>query len=93
MRWEHEGGNVEHQVLTLETEKLMSWRMIECGILHYPTTQSICINGVLYYKPYRNKSAIICFDVRSEKYSFVRIIETSVRAAHHACINSNKLQG
>ncbi|KAL0648623.1 hypothetical protein Bca4012_046914 [Brassica carinata] len=48
----------EHQVLTLETRKL-SWRMIECGVPHFPHSNSVCINGVLYYKAKLNGSCLM----------------------------------
>ncbi|CAN6834091.1 unnamed protein product [Brassica oleracea] len=76
----------EHQVLTLQTGKL-SWRMIECGVPHYPGSNSVCINGVLYYKG-ENKGhpstygedIIVSFDVRSEKFSFIKVREPSIRS-------------
>ncbi|KAL1218860.1 putative F-box protein [Cardamine amara subsp. amara] len=64
------------QVLTLGSGKL-SWRKIECSFTHYPKgdINGICINGVLYYIAYIENSynKIICFDVRSEKFSFIEI--------------------
>ncbi|KAJ4891429.1 F-box protein DOR [Raphanus sativus] len=74
---------VDHQVLTLGNGN-MTWRLIECGIPHYfPGLTSICINGVLYYTA-RGSSVddmIVCFDVRSEKYSFVRAAERGMHFA------------
>ncbi|KAJ4896702.1 F-box protein DOR [Raphanus sativus] len=69
---EHEGNAIsdQHQVLTLETDK-MSWRTIHCGIPHFPISGGVCINGVLYYIATED-SMIVCFDVRSEKYTFIR---------------------
>ncbi|KAG2296720.1 hypothetical protein Bca52824_043389 [Brassica carinata] len=65
----------DHQVLTLGTGNL-SWRMVECSIPHHPTYDGICINGCLYYQAIVDRgsgvSAIICFDVRSEKFSFIK---------------------
>nr|VDC88730.1 unnamed protein product [Brassica oleracea] len=65
----------DHQVLTLGNGNL-AWRMVECGIPHHPTYDGICINGCLYYQAIVDRgsgvSAIICFDVRSEKFSFIR---------------------
>lgn len=50
--------------------------MIECSIPHHPTYDGICIDGCLYYQAIVDRgsgvSAIICFDVRSEKFSFIR---------------------
>ncbi|KAG2328195.1 hypothetical protein Bca52824_010923 [Brassica carinata] len=86
--WEHEGDNVisnEHHVLTLETDKV-SWRRIECGAPHSPSHDGVCISGVLYYKAsekaFSNASMIVCFDVRSEKYNFIRVRESSSGAVH-----------
>ncbi|ESQ28783.1 hypothetical protein EUTSA_v10019719mg [Eutrema salsugineum] len=70
----------KHQVLTLGTQKL-SWRTIECCISYqYPCeNDGICINGVLYYPVMvigpPNGYALICFDVRSEKFRGVNIPE------------------
>ncbi|KAJ4903366.1 F-box protein DOR [Raphanus sativus] len=76
----------DHQVLTLGGTEKLTWRRIECGIPQYgsPGTHSICINGVLYFKAKGNRSSngqdmIVCFDVRSEKYNFVKVME---RAEH-----------
>ncbi|KAG2310146.1 hypothetical protein Bca52824_021703 [Brassica carinata] len=82
MTWSHCNPICEeHQVLTLETGKL-SWRMIKCNVSHYPEfdhgCNSVCINGVLYYKAKPNvyssseEVMIICFDVRFEKFSFIK---------------------
>lgn len=76
----HGGTSKEHQVLTLGTEEL-SWRMVECCVPHVPgrTDNEVCINGVLYYGASANMSSeismIVCFDVRSEKFSFVKSME------------------
>ncbi|XP_010507693.2 PREDICTED: F-box protein DOR-like [Camelina sativa] len=75
---ERDGISVEHQVLTLGAKKL-SWRMIECCIPHCPKFEGICINGVLYYRAFVDISSnifmIVCFDVRSEKFSFIKATE------------------
>ncbi|KAL1219164.1 F-box protein [Cardamine amara subsp. amara] len=75
----------EHQLLTLETGKktsLTSWKMIKCDVKHtiYGYSQSdngICINGVLYYLAYITGGDdgfpdIVCFDIRSEEFSYIR---------------------
>ncbi|CAA7035414.1 unnamed protein product [Microthlaspi erraticum] len=77
-------GGDDHRLLTLWTQKL-EWRMIECGIgRHYPSRDSdgICINGGVYYigRFYRNNDdepdlAIVCFDVRLEKYRVINEAE------------------
>ncbi|KAG2310147.1 hypothetical protein Bca52824_021704 [Brassica carinata] len=88
LTWSH--GNAiseEHHVLTLETGKL-SWRLIECSVPHYPENESVCIDGVLYYKAKPNQSSlrdevmIICFDFRSEKFSFIRATEPFTGEVH-----------
>ncbi|KAJ4883425.1 F-box protein DOR [Raphanus sativus] len=85
----------EHQVVTLETGKL-SWRMIECGVPHFPCSSPVCINGVLYYKAALHGSTtfndtIMSFDVRSEKYSFIKVMEPFTELMHPATtlINCN----
>ncbi|KAL1222408.1 putative F-box protein [Cardamine amara subsp. amara] len=70
-----------YQVLTLGTREL-SWRKIECSLKHYPRPEinGIYINGVLYYIAFawieRFTMTIVCFDVRSEKFSFIEIEKT-----------------
>ncbi|CAA7035415.1 unnamed protein product [Microthlaspi erraticum] len=70
-------GGVEHRVLTLGTRKI-EWRMMECCIPdHYPTRCGICINGGVYYEAWVKNSAraIVCFDVRLEKFSVINPAE------------------
>ncbi|CAL9218826.1 unnamed protein product [Arabidopsis halleri] len=65
----------EYQVLTLGLGNL-SWRKIQCCTPHYILEDyGICINGVLYYPARLNtgKYTMVCFDVRSEKFSFIDI--------------------
>ncbi|XP_056851685.1 F-box protein DOR-like [Raphanus sativus] len=85
----HGGDNAifdeHHQVLTISETDKMSWRRIECGTSHSPVSDGVCISGVLYYKAYKHyfpnaRMMIVCFDVRSEKYSFVRVTESSLGA-------------
>ncbi|CAA7044451.1 unnamed protein product [Microthlaspi erraticum] len=64
----------QHKVLTLGTGGKPSWRMIKCSIPHYTLMEPICINGVLYYisiKWSTKTCGIVCFDVRSESFSFM----------------------
>ncbi|CAN6811888.1 unnamed protein product [Brassica oleracea] len=88
-------------VLTLETGKLL-WRMIECKY-HYvmfrdPTythRHMICIDGVLYYLACINiidishstDFAIVCFDVKSEKFCFINIDDESMYRGGSTLIN------
>lgn len=70
----------EYQVLTLETEEKQSWRMIECSLPHVPLCGGICIDGVLYYyaslrKLFPHSYAIVCFDVKHEKFRFIENIQ------------------
>lgn len=73
-----------HQVLTVETRKDLIWRTIECkphdSLLF---GHGICIDGVLYYCARVDKesllvSVIVCFDVRTEKFSFINIDDESM---------------
>lgn len=71
--------SVQHQLLTLGTERL-SWRSVECCVPHRPSSNWICISGVLYYIATAGKhmleSIIVCFDLSSEKFSFVNLMKT-----------------
>ncbi|XP_010479100.1 PREDICTED: F-box protein At1g53790 isoform X2 [Camelina sativa] len=68
----------EHQVLTLEDNGKRLWRTVQCKP-HYPKSDGICIDGTLYYtagfSPGTRVSIIVCFDVRSEKFSSINIDE------------------
>ncbi|KAF8091107.1 hypothetical protein N665_0453s0015, partial [Sinapis alba] len=73
---EHEGDNAisdEHQLLTLETDKMV-WRRIECGTPHSPISGGVCISA------FSKASMIVCFDIRSEKYKFIRVGKSSTGA-------------
>ncbi|WZZ55039.1 hypothetical protein YC2023_055146 [Brassica napus] len=66
--------SAKHQVLTLGTNKL-SWRFVECCIPHLSSSKWMCISGVLYYAAAAyssyERTMVACFDLRSEKFSFV----------------------
>ncbi|CAA7044448.1 unnamed protein product [Microthlaspi erraticum] len=67
----------QHQVLTLGTGGKInwSWRRIECSIPSYALIKPICINGVVYYisiKRSKGTCVVVCFDVRSESFSFMK---------------------
>ncbi|CAA7049599.1 unnamed protein product [Microthlaspi erraticum] len=74
----------EHQVLRITREP--SWRMIKCGIPHYPyrhqniNANGICISGVFYYPAATHRfsrvSMLVCFDVRSETFGCINLNET-----------------
>ncbi|CAA7018437.1 unnamed protein product [Microthlaspi erraticum] len=67
--------STQHYVLMLETGNL-SWRKIQCCNTYHPLIEDgVCIKGVLYYTAKNNKKTleIVCFDVRSEKFSFVNV--------------------
>ncbi|CAL9218866.1 unnamed protein product [Arabidopsis halleri] len=67
----------KYHVLTLGTIKEnFLWREIQCCTLHYPLDDNgICINGVLFYPAMINneKHTVVCFDVRSENFSFINV--------------------
>ena len=53
-------------------------RLIECDVPHFSPGRSCqCINGVLYYFACASNGddMVVCFDLRSEKYSFVKSME------------------
>ncbi|CAN6834203.1 unnamed protein product [Brassica oleracea] len=80
--WSESGEwiSAKHEVLTLGTKNL-SWRMVKCCIPHNCSDKWICISGVIYYEAPDNwasmRSMVVCFDLRSEKFSFVNFMETS----------------
>ncbi|KAL0722074.1 hypothetical protein Bca4012_036673 [Brassica carinata] len=85
MIWQKDGAEM-HQVLTLKGNGNMTWRFIECRIQHsFPGRECICINGVLYYnaKVSKGDNMILYFDVRSEKYIYVKFME---RGMFHATL-------
>ncbi|XP_023633705.1 putative F-box protein At4g38870, partial [Capsella rubella] len=63
-------------VLTLASTGSYAWRMIQ-GIIppHSPVSEQLCINGILYYLAFigtnLNESAVMSFDVRSEKLHLI----------------------
>ncbi|CAH8359804.1 unnamed protein product [Eruca vesicaria subsp. sativa] len=66
-----------HKVFTLGG--CQGWRDIEATPVPYiPVSAGVCINGVVYYGGYKYNStgvknpAVMCFDVRSEKVSFIQ---------------------
>ena len=74
---------VEHRILTLGTGN-MKWRLIECDITHSsPGGACVCINGFLYYIAMASNvgDMIACFDLRSEKYTFVKALEIGMHFA------------
>ena len=73
-------GISAYKILTLGTGE-MRWRNNQSSLNHEVYKPSICINGVLYYlgdssacvNNYEQIDGfvIVCFDVRSEKFSFI----------------------
>uniref|UniRef100_A0A0D3C3N1 F-box domain-containing protein n=1 Tax=Brassica oleracea var. oleracea TaxID=109376 RepID=A0A0D3C3N1_BRAOL len=82
-----ESISVERQVLTLGTKNL-SWRLVECCVPHYFSLKWICISGVLYYAASVNDSSpysmVACFDLSSEKFSFVKFVETFSKSMEYS---------
>ncbi|CAH8309702.1 unnamed protein product [Eruca vesicaria subsp. sativa] len=72
---------VPQQVFTVELAELHEnikekpWRVIECQHNHVPVTESLCLNGVLYYGAKSlvemDKSMIISFELRSENFTII----------------------
>jgi len=79
----------EYQVLTLGTEnKKLFWRKIQgCAIHFFGDNTAICIDGVLYYPAmiYKGEGTIVCFDVRSEKFSFTNIDQDDIAVKIDSC--------
>ncbi|KAG2327708.1 hypothetical protein Bca52824_010436 [Brassica carinata] len=82
----YKGNWKEYRVLTLGTEKL-SWRRMECCVPHCPVHNEICINGLLYYRAngdgFTKVTMVVCFDFRSEKFSFMKVTENFSKAVDH----------
>ncbi|XP_018468804.1 F-box protein DOR-like isoform X2 [Raphanus sativus] len=81
----------EPQVLTLGLRNL-AWRKIECSISHlYLQIDWICVNGVIYYVAVLNGPPrgmkIVCFDVRSEKFSFINKAKDMALCSRSAIVN------
>ncbi|CAA7027269.1 unnamed protein product [Microthlaspi erraticum] len=91
VRGEWRMSEEQYQVLTLAGEEL-SWRRIKCSKPHYPIGKricisGICINGVLYYPAYGKYKKLtsyvdmlVCFDVRSESFSYIKVKNTLIKA-------------
>ncbi|KAJ4903432.1 F-box protein [Raphanus sativus] len=93
MESSHSSGiSRQHRVRTLGT-KYLSWRLVECCVPHFSSNKWICISGVLYYTAAHIfssfSSMLVCFDLRSEKLSFVNFMETFNGAMHHSTITVN----
>ncbi|CAA0370229.1 unnamed protein product [Arabidopsis thaliana] len=76
-------GDRDHKILTVGTGN-MKWRTIRCSLRYEIVSEGVSINGVLYYlgetSAWDNKDydlkydyAIVCFDIRSEKFIFFEI--------------------
>ncbi|ESQ43256.1 hypothetical protein EUTSA_v10015881mg, partial [Eutrema salsugineum] len=78
----------EGQILTLPSTGKLSWRNIKL-LNHYPTSEGICIDGVLYYQACITIEVekIACFDVRHEELSFLNY----PRARYPSYSSSTKL--
>ncbi|EOA14705.1 hypothetical protein CARUB_v10027982mg [Capsella rubella] len=65
-----------HMVLTLGGDKTHTWRQIEGAPQNYlPRSEGICINGFVYYRAWTPDSSrlLVCFDVRLEKLSIIKL--------------------
>ncbi|XP_010501501.1 PREDICTED: putative F-box protein At1g30930 [Camelina sativa] len=68
--------DTDQYILTIGTgRRELRWRKIQCPFTHEPLWERVCINGVLYYLTHHATNgrfyAIVCFDVRSEKFKLV----------------------
>lgn len=73
----------QHQVLTLGAEK-ESWRMIKYKIPHIPLSNSVCIDGVLFYVAAKGADllqlSLMRFDLRSEKLDLFTSVSADINA-------------
>uniref|UniRef100_A0A1J3IX61 F-box protein n=1 Tax=Noccaea caerulescens TaxID=107243 RepID=A0A1J3IX61_NOCCA len=78
-----DGVSNTHHIVTLENGNHL-WRAIQCKP-HFPKSRGICIDGVLYYTagvdPGLWVNMIVCFDFRSEKFSFISIDDEMMNAS------------
>ncbi|KAF3579116.1 hypothetical protein DY000_02034249 [Brassica cretica] len=89
-------GQKQHHVLlgqgnaTIRKHLITATEIKQRGIQHSCPGYSKCINGVLYYiaKASDCDYMIVCFDVRSEKFSFVKAMKR-VLEYHVTLINVN----
>ncbi|ESQ33746.1 hypothetical protein EUTSA_v10009377mg, partial [Eutrema salsugineum] len=70
----------DHRILTLGTGE-MSWKKIQCPLIHYLLSKEICINDVLYYLAETSDDEevsiiVVCFDVRAEKFKIIEVEES-----------------
>ncbi|CDY27911.1 BnaA07g05010D [Brassica napus] len=76
--------HLDHKVLTLGGGSCQEWRLIEGTPGPYrPISVGVCVNGVIYYgarnSPHFRNPVMVCFDVRTEKLSFIQAHETLLR--------------
>uniref|UniRef100_A0A1J3G321 F-box protein n=1 Tax=Noccaea caerulescens TaxID=107243 RepID=A0A1J3G321_NOCCA len=80
---EADGDSNTHHIVTLENGNHL-WRAIECKP-HFPKSKGICIDGVLYYTagviPRLWVKMIVCFDISSEKFSFISIDDETMNSS------------
>ncbi|KAG2284976.1 hypothetical protein Bca52824_044580 [Brassica carinata] len=76
-------------------QQLRDQQLVQCCIPHWPTPKSICIGGVLYYKTVSGTadsySMVVCFDLRTEKFSCVKFsgISSKAKPASQTLVNYN----
>nr|VDD33661.1 unnamed protein product [Brassica oleracea] len=74
----------QHQVFTLGAKK-NSWRMMECSIPHRPCSNSVCIDGVIYYAAKTGtERSLMRFDVRSEKFHLITGVPAEIALSEGA---------
>ncbi|KAL0744488.1 hypothetical protein Bca4012_086001 [Brassica carinata] len=90
-------------VLTVKLAEEESWRSVEAQQLPYtPVTESVCINGVLFYGARSvvdlNTYKVITFNLESERFGFIdlpdglqinRIVDTLVKYQGNVCLVKN----
>lgn len=70
--WAVSGKATEYRVYTLGTNN--SWRLLGGGPSHSPKRESVCIDGIIYFKCHHS-SVLIAFHLHMEKFHEIRLPE------------------
>lgn len=77
--WAVPGGDPEYRIFQLGTN---SWRRLKGGPDYYPQRESICVDGIVYFRSWistnkNSRTVLIAFDLHEESF---RVIEIPVGA-------------
>ncbi|KAK2635921.1 hypothetical protein Ddye_030713 [Dipteronia dyeriana] len=74
--WKIPGEDPEYRVFTLGTDQ--SWRLVKGGPSYYSQRESICIDGIIYFRCWTStcissKAVLVAFDVGKETFQVIQI--------------------